>query len=113
MYFAINSYFLHLSFLLVSVSVLHYNALGFVFLRVREISKLQWHPFSVSSSPLDGKNHLSVLIKAVGDWTGKLRQNVSNLSSQETQILETPAKFTVNVEGPYGHESPYHLMQVF
>ncbi|OWM66662.1 hypothetical protein CDL15_Pgr010313 [Punica granatum] len=89
--------------------VLHYNALGFVFLRLREISKLQWHPFSVSSSPLDGKYHLSVLIKAVGDWTGQLRQNVSNLSSRETQIFGSPARFTVNVEGPYGHESPYHL----
>ncbi|KAK4762803.1 hypothetical protein SAY86_008571 [Trapa natans] len=89
---------------------LHYNALGFVFLRVREISKLQWHPFSVSSSPLDGKYHISVLIKAVGDWTWRLRQNVSNLSSQETQIFEPPTKFMVNVEGPYGHESPYHLM---
>ncbi|PKI66580.1 hypothetical protein CRG98_013024 [Punica granatum] len=88
---------------------LHYNALGFVFLRLREISKLQWHPFSVSSSPLDGKYHLSVLIKAVGDWTGQLRQNVSNLSSRETQIFGSPARFTVNVEGPYGHESPYHL----
>uniref|UniRef100_A0A2N9GTJ9 FAD-binding FR-type domain-containing protein n=2 Tax=Fagus sylvatica TaxID=28930 RepID=A0A2N9GTJ9_FAGSY len=32
---------------------LRYNALSFVFLQVRGSSWLQWHPFSVSSSPLD------------------------------------------------------------
>nr|XP_008394229.2 ferric reduction oxidase 6-like isoform X2 [Malus domestica] len=34
---------------------LQYNALSFIFLQVRELSWLQWHPFSVSSSPLDGR----------------------------------------------------------
>ncbi|GAU44617.1 hypothetical protein TSUD_378950 [Trifolium subterraneum] len=42
---------------------LRYNALSFIFIQVRELSWLQWHPFSVSSSPLDGKNHIAVLIK--------------------------------------------------
>ncbi|KAK7818300.1 ferric reduction oxidase 6 [Quercus suber] len=49
---------------------LRYNALSFIFLQVRELSWLLWHPFSVSSSPL----------------------------------------LTASVEGPYGHELPYHLM---
>ncbi|KAJ0977199.1 hypothetical protein J5N97_012673 [Dioscorea zingiberensis] len=39
---------------------LRYNALSFVFLQVRELSWLQWHPFSVSSSPLDGCYHIVV-----------------------------------------------------
>ncbi|KAF3970840.1 hypothetical protein CMV_005498 [Castanea mollissima] len=88
---------------------LQYNALSFIFLRMREISWLQWHPFSVSSSPSDGKYHISVLIKAVGDWTEKLRGKVS-----EESIIELPfqshSKILASVEGPYGHESPYHLM---
>ncbi|XP_041013294.1 ferric reduction oxidase 7, chloroplastic-like isoform X1 [Juglans microcarpa x Juglans regia] len=91
---------------------LRYNALSFIFLRVREISWLQWHPFSVSSSPLDGKHHLSVLIKAFGDWTSILSRKVSNIT--EDSQIELPllprGQIMASVEGPYGHESPYHLM---
>ncbi|KAE8007847.1 hypothetical protein FH972_004410 [Carpinus fangiana] len=91
---------------------LPYNALSFIFLRVRELSWLQWHPFSVSSSPLDGKNHLSVLIKTVGDWTTKLSGQVSDIADESQ--LELPvqphSQIMASVEGPYGHESPYHLM---
>ncbi|KAM0940150.1 putative ferric-chelate reductase (NADH) [Dioscorea sansibarensis] len=86
-------------------SNLQYNALSFVFLQVRELSWLQWHPFSVSSSPLDGRYHLSILIKVLGKWTAKLQDIVSTNSDQ----LQTK-KITASVEGPYGHESPYHLM---
>ncbi|KAK9286122.1 hypothetical protein L1049_014503 [Liquidambar formosana] len=92
---------------------LRYNALSFIFLQVRELSWLQWHPFSVSSSPLDGKNHLSVLIKVLGEWTEKLRRHIPNISEEEP-LRELPflphSKITASVEGPYGHESPYHLM---
>ncbi|KAK4793705.1 hypothetical protein SAY86_024140 [Trapa natans] len=84
---------------------LHYNALSFIFLQVRELSWLQWHPFSVSSSPLDGKNHLAVLIKALGEWTAKLGDNISDSSEAHSQ----PPRITASVEGPYGHEIPYHL----
>lgn len=86
-------------------SNLRYNALSFVFLQVRELSWLQWHPFSVSSSPLDGRYHISILIKVLGEWTAKLRDIVS-ANSDQLQIK----KITASVEGPYGHESPYHLM---
>ncbi|XP_031103586.1 ferric reduction oxidase 6-like [Ipomoea triloba] len=93
---------------------LRYNALGWVFLQVRELSWLQWHPFSVSSSPLDGKNHLAILIKVLGGWTEKLKEQISSLSNEndqsETQtLLKHYQKITASVEGPYGHESAYHL----
>ncbi|KAK6159730.1 hypothetical protein DH2020_003111 [Rehmannia glutinosa] len=91
---------------------LHYNALGWVFLQVRELSWLQWHPFSVSSSPLDGKHHLAILIKVLGDWTQKLERHISSISEKEPeteQLLRPYSEITASVEGPYGHESPYHL----
>ncbi|XP_037491675.1 ferric reduction oxidase 7, chloroplastic [Jatropha curcas] len=53
----------------------------------------------VSSSPLDGKNRISLLIKAAGDWTNGLNDNV-----------ETNNKIRASVEGPYGNRLPYHLM---
>ncbi|OAY64928.1 Ferric reduction oxidase 7, chloroplastic [Ananas comosus] len=88
-----------------------YNALSFIFVQVRELSWLQWHPFSVSSSPLDGKYHISVLIKVLGTWTGELRDLISNITEQPQNDSEPqPNRITACVEGPYGHESPYHLM---
>ncbi|XP_040989758.1 ferric reduction oxidase 7, chloroplastic-like [Juglans microcarpa x Juglans regia] len=95
---------------------LRYNALSFIFLQVRELSWLQWHPYSVSSSPLDGKYHLSILIKVLGDWTAKLKGNILNSSNAELQNeedkddLQPLTLMTASVEGPYGHEVPYHLM---
>ncbi|XP_010521417.1 PREDICTED: ferric reduction oxidase 7, chloroplastic-like [Tarenaya hassleriana] len=91
---------------------LRYNALSFIFLQVRELSWLQWHPFSVSSSPLDGKYHMAVLIKVLGGWTGKLMDRISRISEAEQQQLPHGSlpMITASVEGPYGHESPYHLM---
>ncbi|KAJ8572719.1 hypothetical protein K7X08_009230 [Anisodus acutangulus] len=91
---------------------LHYNALGWIFLQIRELSWLQWHPFSVSSSPLDGKHHVAILIKVLGDWTEKLKRNILDLSVEQSEkepLLQHKRKITASVEGPYGHESPYHL----
>uniref|UniRef100_A0A7N0TXN5 FAD-binding FR-type domain-containing protein n=2 Tax=Kalanchoe fedtschenkoi TaxID=63787 RepID=A0A7N0TXN5_KALFE len=89
---------------------LRYNALSFIFVQARELSWLQWHPFSVSSSPLDGKHHLSVLIKVLGGWTDQLRAHISSISEDEPAKDKALSTLTVSVEGPYGHEMPYHLM---
>ncbi|KAL1320511.1 hypothetical protein HN51_065191 [Arachis hypogaea] len=86
---------------------LRYNALSFIFLQIRELSWLQWHPFSVSSSPLDGKNHLAVLIKVLGKWTENLRDRITDADEPKDLSVKT---ITASVEGPYGHEVPYHLM---
>ncbi|KAK8510285.1 hypothetical protein V6N12_008158 [Hibiscus sabdariffa] len=69
---------------------LRYNALSFIFLQVRELSWSQWHPFSVSSSPLDGKHHLAILIKVLGKWTGNLRDSI--LSMPETEQSKEEGK---------------------
>ncbi|KAL5993186.1 hypothetical protein ACLOJK_014109 [Asimina triloba] len=82
---------------------MRYNALSFIFLRVKELSWLQWHPYSVSSSPFDGKQHLSIVIKVFGSWTKGLRDSMSKLTDPEHP------RITASVEGPYGHESPYYL----
>lgn len=92
---------------------LKYNALSWVFIQVRELSWLQWHPFSVSSSPLDGNNHLSILIKVLGNWTNKLKSHILSLPEDQTDLhglIQPNLKLKAYVEGPYGHESPYHLM---
>lgn len=67
----------------------------------------------MSSSPLEGRYHLSVLIKVLGEWTEKLKGKISN-NEERQKLLETRLKslITASVEGPYGHESPYHLTYV-
>uniref|UniRef100_A0A0D9W5H3 ferric-chelate reductase (NADH) n=1 Tax=Leersia perrieri TaxID=77586 RepID=A0A0D9W5H3_9ORYZ len=90
---------------------LRYNALSFIFVQVRELSFLQWHPFSVSSSPMDGRYHMSILIKVLGTWTEKLRGIITDVQEQTRNGSESESRrITASVEGPYGHESPYHLM---
>ncbi|KAK9054809.1 hypothetical protein SSX86_025888 [Deinandra increscens subsp. villosa] len=91
---------------------LQYNALGWVFIQIKELSWLQWHPFSVSSSPLDGKHHLAILIKVLGDWTEKLRTHISSVPGEKDEshgLLHPNLSLKASIEGPYGHESPYHL----
>ncbi|KAI7753625.1 hypothetical protein M8C21_025489 [Ambrosia artemisiifolia] len=93
---------------------LQYNALGWVFIQIRQLSWLQWHPFSVSSSPLDGKHHLAVLIKVLGDWTEKLRGHITSVPGEKEKdesqgLLQPNLSLKASIEGPYGHESPYHL----
>ncbi|KAK8934022.1 Ferric reduction oxidase 6 [Platanthera zijinensis] len=102
-----------LEFILSKPPRLRYNSLSFIFLQVRELSWLQWHPFSVSSSPLDGTHHLSVLIKVLGDWTAKLSDIIASVSEPSQKLDPRPefkGRITASVEGPYGHELPYHLM---
>nr|XP_043628370.1 ferric reduction oxidase 7, chloroplastic-like isoform X2 [Erigeron canadensis] len=92
---------------------LRYNALSWVFIQVQELSWLQWHPFSVSSSPLDGKHHLSVLIKVLGNWTKKLKGHIVSVSEERTDLvglIQPKLNLKASVEGPYGYESPYHLL---
>ncbi|EMS62322.1 Superoxide-generating NADPH oxidase heavy chain subunit C [Triticum urartu] len=94
---------------------LRYNALSFIFVQVRELSFLQWHPFSVSSSPMDGRYHMSILIKVLGTWTDTLKRIITDVQEQKTRSdsdsdQSQTGRITASIEGPYGHESPYHLM---
>ena len=66
-----------------------------MFINVPSISKLQWHPFTVTSNCNSEPEKLSVVIKSVGSWSQKLHKQLS--SSVE--------HLAVSVEGPYGPTS--------
>ncbi|KAL3536792.1 hypothetical protein ACH5RR_000158 [Cinchona calisaya] len=76
---------------------LSYSPTSILFLNVPSISKLQWHPFTISSSSNLEPEKLSVIIKGEGSWTKKLHQIVSSPSSID--------HLDVSVEGPYGPSS--------
>jgi predicted ferric reductase len=67
----------------------------YCWINVPQISLLQWHPFSLSSSPFD--SHASMHIKSMGadQFTGKLYSLIGMTKPGGTQI-------TLNVDGPYG-----------
>ncbi|KAI3947465.1 hypothetical protein MKW92_049155 [Papaver armeniacum] len=53
-----------------------------------------------------------ILIKVLGGWTKKLKDDISKVSEEPDKELSTQLhpRLTASVEGPYGHASPYHLM---
>lgn len=74
---------------------LHYTPTSILFLHVPSISKIQWHPFTITSSSNLEKDTLSVVIRRQGSWTQKLYTHLSS----SIDSLE------VSTEGPYGPNS--------
>ncbi|XP_039008314.1 ferric reduction oxidase 2-like [Hibiscus syriacus] len=78
---------------------LTYNPTSIMFVNVPGISKLQWHPFTVSSNSNMEPDRLSVIIKSEGSWSTNLYRMLS--SSIE--------RLNVSIEGPYGPASNHFL----
>ncbi|KAJ4887849.1 Ferric reduction oxidase 4 [Raphanus sativus] len=74
---------------------LQYTPTSILFLHVPSISKLQWHPFTITSNSNLEKDTLSVVIRRQGSWTQKLYTHISS----SIDSLE------VSTEGPYGPNS--------
>ncbi|XAR63032.1 Ferric-chelate reductase (NADH) [Bertholletia excelsa] len=80
---------------------LSYTPTSIIFINVPSISKLQWHPFTISSSSNLEPERLSLVIKKEGSWTNKLYQMLSSPSTID--------HLDVSVEGPYGPVSTHFL----
>ncbi|HEX7602369.1 MAG TPA: EF-hand domain-containing protein, partial [Polyangiaceae bacterium] len=70
----------------------------YVFLRIPEIARHEWHPFTLSSAP--ERSALTVHIRSLGNWTSALRRRVEE---RHTRGAEAP--MTAYVDGPYGSPS--------
>ncbi|KAG2843852.1 hypothetical protein PC110_g796 [Phytophthora cactorum] len=55
----------------------------FVYLNVPAISKLQWHAFTISSSPRTSAASLTILAKSLGDWTQNLVQHAQECRDKD------------------------------
>ncbi|KAL3810531.1 hypothetical protein ACJIZ3_000689 [Penstemon smallii] len=80
---------------------LSYTPTSIIFMNISTISKLQWHPFTITSSSNLESDKLSVLIKSEGTWSNKLYQLLSTSPSID--------HLDVSIEGPYGPASPDFL----
>ncbi|KAF9615573.1 hypothetical protein IFM89_024662 [Coptis chinensis] len=75
---------------------LEYSPTSIIFINVPSISKLQWHPFTISSNTNLEPEKLSIIIKKEGSWSQKLYQILSSPSVERLEVA---------VEGPYGPTS--------
>ena len=67
------------------------------------ISKLQWHPITITSDCNIEPDILSIIIKREGSWSHMLYQELSSFSVDHLNI---------SVEGPYGPTSSHFLRSV-
>lgn len=69
-----------------SAKYIKYSAGQYIYLNYPKLSRLEWHPFTITSAPDDP--HLSIHIRTSGDWTSNL--------AKEASIKE------IHLDGPYG-----------
>ncbi|XP_072018811.1 NADPH oxidase 2-like isoform X2 [Amphiura filiformis] len=72
----------------------------YIFLKCPSISRVQWHPFTLTSCPEE--DHFSVHIRTVGDWTCELAKV---MGANKDASVDTDNLPTVAVDGPFGTAS--------
>ena len=90
-----------------------YKAGQWVFVSVPDISKYQWHPFTITSCPYDP--YISIHVRQVGDWTRSLANllGCGPAQAKEYENLDPLATYyialsagqklpRIKIDGPYG-----------
>jgi predicted ferric reductase len=83
-----------------------HEAGGYVFVRIPELSHIEYHPFSISSSALEP--NVTIHIRALGDWSSRLLDHAAK-HQEEALKAGAGAKLSktmdLYLEGPYGSAS--------
>ncbi|KAH7415575.1 hypothetical protein KP509_14G052800 [Ceratopteris richardii] len=83
-----------------------YESGMYIFLQCPAISPFEWHPFSITSAP--GDRHLTVHIRASGDWTMEIKRvfkEALEYSEKKYDVKENehdPRFPKLCIDGPYG-----------
>ncbi|KAK7391335.1 hypothetical protein VNO78_19749 [Psophocarpus tetragonolobus] len=77
-----------------------YTPTSIIHINVPSISKLQWHPYTITSCSDTDLDTLSIVIKSSGTWSNTLYQKLS--SSPPISHLD------ISIEGPYGPASTFY-----
>jgi predicted ferric reductase len=77
-----------------------FRAGDYLYLRVPEIDRQQWHPFTLSSAP--EADRLTLHVRNAGYWTGLLHQLARDVESVELPVA-------VEIDGPYAAPSAVAL----
>ena len=77
-----------------------------VWLNVPALSRMQFHPFTITSAPSDG--YVSLHIRCVGDWTNDLAllvgatREVEETATSTGLALSVPVNLKIHIDGPFG-----------
>ncbi|CAH2071135.1 unnamed protein product [Thlaspi arvense] len=92
-----------------------YKSGQYIFVQCPAVSKFEWHPFSITSSP--GNDYLSIHIRQLGDWTEGIKKVFSVVceapEAGKSGLLraERPNKISLPellIDGPYGAPAQDH-----
>ncbi|KAJ6814235.1 ferric reduction oxidase 8, mitochondrial [Iris pallida] len=78
---------------------MQYAPTSTIFVKIPSISRLQWHPFSITSSSNMDDDRLSVMIKCQGPWTSSLYEKIQSI---QVPGSESTKSLIAAMEGPYG-----------
>ncbi|KAK3157394.1 hypothetical protein QOZ80_2AG0121230 [Eleusine coracana subsp. coracana] len=78
-----------------------YQSGMYVFVQCPQISKFEWHPFSLTSAPDD--HHLSIHIRSLGDWSYQMYDEFQQALLSSNSVLPK-----ISIDGPYGAASQDH-----
>ena len=92
---------------------MQYKAGQWLFLNCPEVSKHQWHPFTITSCPFDP--YVSVHVRQVGDFTKSLAnalgagpeqaalyEELDPMGMYEVALQQGQEMPTLRIDGPYG-----------
>lgn len=84
---------------------IHYRPGQHVYLNIPQLSKHEWHPFTITSSPIE--QFISLDIRQDGDWTGQLGRLLgygpeSPRLGQAEVVRDRSLLPLIRVDGPYG-----------
>ncbi|KAI3772424.1 hypothetical protein L6452_03610 [Arctium lappa] len=107
-----------------------YKSGMYLFVHCPQISRFEWHPFTITSAP--GDHYLSVHIRTLGDWTKALREEFAKACEPQMKNpvrgslarMETSANMSIKeaqaiypkiyIKGPYGapaqHYKEYNVL---
>nr|AWK57837.1 NADPH oxidase [Aquilaria sinensis] len=89
-----------------------YTSGQYIFVNCSEVSRFQWHPFSITSAP--GDEYLSIHIRTLGDWTSQIKAVFAKVcqppSVDQSGLLRAdigqgtrmPRLPRLLIDGPYG-----------
>ncbi|XP_028998614.1 cytochrome b-245 heavy chain [Betta splendens] len=72
----------------------------YVFIQCPSVSRLEWHPFTLTSAPEE--DHFSAHIRIVGDWTQALFEACGGDKAEPQEAWKLPK---VAIDGPFGTAS--------
>jgi predicted ferric reductase len=69
-------------------------------IQIRDVSFLNWHPFTVFSTP--GGDEATLLIRSLGGYTRRLHELMKEKASLSNTETQTPFQVRICADGPYG-----------